>query len=101
MVHCPSRCRNSSKSSSCFSFSACAGSRGACLLFIEFSHPIHHTPEIRTFPSTIHDSHHSVDRTLANFLFRLTVDRNGQRHFAQMAWINKRPTTSITAQVTP
>jgi hypothetical protein len=31
----------------------------------------------------------------------LTVDKNGQRHFAQMAWINKRPTTSITAQVTP
>jgi hypothetical protein len=31
----------------------------------------------------------------------LTVDQNGQRHFSQMAWINKRPTTSITAQVTP
>jgi hypothetical protein len=31
----------------------------------------------------------------------LTVDKNGQRHFSQMAWINKRPTTSITAQVTP
>jgi ACR3 family arsenite efflux pump ArsB len=27
--------------------------------------------------------------------------RNLQRHLAQMAWINKRPTTSITAQVTP
>jgi len=26
---------------------------------------------------------------------------NGQRHFSQMASINKRPTTSITAQVTP
>src|SRR4029077_1213250 len=23
----------------------------------------------------------------------LTVDKNGQRHFSQMAWINKRPTT--------
>jgi hypothetical protein len=31
----------------------------------------------------------------------LAVDKNGQRHFSQMAWINKRPTTSITAQVTP
>ena len=31
----------------------------------------------------------------------LTFDKNGQRHFSQMAWINKRPTTSITAQVTP
>jgi hypothetical protein len=31
----------------------------------------------------------------------LTVDKNGQRHFSQMAWINKRPTTSIAAQVTP
>ena len=31
----------------------------------------------------------------------LTVDKNGQLHFSQMAWINKRPTTSITAQVTP
>jgi hypothetical protein len=31
----------------------------------------------------------------------LTVDKNGQRQFSQMAWINKRPTTSITAQVTP
>jgi hypothetical protein len=31
----------------------------------------------------------------------LTVDKNGQRHFSQIAWINKRPTTSITAQVTP
>jgi hypothetical protein len=30
-----------------------------------------------------------------------TVDKNGQRHFSQMAWINKRPMTSITAQVTP
>jgi hypothetical protein len=30
----------------------------------------------------------------------LTVDKNGQRHFSQMARINKRPTTSITAQVT-
>jgi hypothetical protein len=24
----------------------------------------------------------------------LTVDKNGQRHFSQMAWINKRPTAS-------
>jgi hypothetical protein len=24
----------------------------------------------------------------------LNVDKNGQRHFSQMAWINKRPTTS-------
>ena len=31
----------------------------------------------------------------------LTVDKNRHRHFSQMAWINKRPTTSITAQVTP
>jgi hypothetical protein len=31
----------------------------------------------------------------------LTVDKNGQRHFSQMAWINKSPTTSIAAQVTP
>ena len=31
----------------------------------------------------------------------LTVAKNGQRHFRQIAWINKRPTTSITAQVTP
>jgi beta-xylosidase len=31
----------------------------------------------------------------------LTVDKNGQRYFSQMAWINKRPTTSITTQVTP
>ena len=30
-----------------------------------------------------------------------TVDKNGQRHFSQMAWINRRPTTTITAQVTP
>jgi hypothetical protein len=30
-----------------------------------------------------------------------TVDKIGQRHFSQMAWINKRPTTSIAAQVTP
>jgi len=25
----------------------------------------------------------------------LTVDKNGQRHFSQMAWINKRPTTRL------
>jgi hypothetical protein len=31
----------------------------------------------------------------------LTVDKNGQGHFSQMAWINNRPTTSIAAQVTP
>ena len=31
---------------------------------------------------------------------RRTVDKSGRRHFSQMAWINKRPTTSITAQVT-
>jgi hypothetical protein len=30
---------------------------------------------------------------------QLTVDKNGQRHFSQMAWINKRPTTTITAQM--
>jgi hypothetical protein len=24
----------------------------------------------------------------------LNVDKNGQRHFSRMAWINKRPTTS-------
>jgi hypothetical protein len=27
-----------------------------------------------------------------------TIDKNGQRHFSQMAWINKRPATSITAR---
>jgi hypothetical protein len=32
---------------------------------------------------------------------QLTVDKNGQRHFSQRAWIKKSPTTSITAQVTP
>ena len=32
---------------------------------------------------------------------KLTVDKNGQGHFSQMAWINNRPTISITAQVTP
>jgi hypothetical protein len=31
----------------------------------------------------------------------LTVDKNGQTHFSQIAWTNRRPTTSITAQVTP
>ncbi len=31
----------------------------------------------------------------------LTVDKDDQRNFAHMAWINKIPTTSITAQVTP
>ena len=31
----------------------------------------------------------------------LTAAKNGQRHFCQIAWISKRPTTSITAQVTP
>ena len=31
----------------------------------------------------------------------LTVDKTGQRHFSHMAWINKGPTTSITAPVTP
>src|SRR5215469_8709919 len=39
--------------------------------------PVHQTPQNRTFRSTIHDSHHRVDRTLANFLFRLTVEKNG------------------------
>ena len=42
------------------------------------------------------DNSRMADRDLV-----LTVDKNGQRHFSQMAWINKRPTTSITAQVTP
>ena len=42
------------------------------------------------------DNSSMADRDLV-----LTVDKNGQRHFSQMAWINKRPTTSITAQVTP
>jgi hypothetical protein len=28
-------------------------------------------------------------------------NKNGRRHFSQMTWIKKRPTTSITAQVTP
>ena len=31
----------------------------------------------------------------------LTADKNGQRRFSQMVWINKRPAKSITAQVTP
>jgi hypothetical protein len=31
----------------------------------------------------------------------VTFDKNAQRHFFPMAWINKRPATSITAQVTP
>ena len=31
----------------------------------------------------------------------LTADKNGQRRFSQMIWINKRPAKSITAQVTP
>src|SRR6516164_8551350 len=64
MVHCASRCRNSLKSSTCCSFSACAKSCGRCVLFIEFSHP--QTPQNRTFPATIH---HRVDKTPANFPF--------------------------------
>ena len=44
----------------------------------------------------------SIDNSsMADRYPTLTVDKNGQRHFSQMAWINKRPTTSITAQVTP
>ena len=31
----------------------------------------------------------------------LTFGKNGHRHFSQMAWINKRPTTSMATQVTP
>ena len=31
----------------------------------------------------------------------LTFEMNGQKHFSQMARISKRPTTSITTQVTP
>ena len=27
----------------------------------------------------------------------LAIDENGQRHFSQMAWITKRPTTSVIA----
>jgi hypothetical protein len=42
-----------------------------------------------------------ISNDAANFLFCLTVDKSGQRHFSQMAWIKKKPTTSITAQVTP
>ena len=42
-----------------------------------------------------------VIRKRTNFLFRLTVDKNGHRHSSQMARTNTRPTTSITAQVTP
>ena len=34
----------------------------------------------------------SPARQIANPI--LTVDKNGQRHFSQMAWINKGPTTS-------
>ena len=30
----------------------------------------------------------------------LTVDKNGQRHFSQMPWINKRPTTSTIMEAT-
>jgi hypothetical protein len=42
-----------------------------------------------------------VNSSMADRDPTLTVDKNGQRHFSQMAWINKRPMTSITAQVTP
>jgi hypothetical protein len=43
-----------------------------------------------------------IDNTsMANRDPTLTVDKNGQRHFSQMAWINKRPTTSIGPHVTP
>jgi hypothetical protein len=41
------------------------------------------------------------DSSMADRDPTFTVDKNGQRHFSQMAWINKRPTTGITAQVTP
>jgi len=44
----------------------------------------------------------SLDRLLQLIAIpTLTFDKNGQNHFSQMAWINKRPTTIITAQVTP
>jgi hypothetical protein len=31
----------------------------------------------------------------------LTVDKDSERHFSQIAWINNKPTTSITTQVAP
>jgi hypothetical protein len=34
------------------------------------------------------------DSSMADRDPTLTVDKNSQRHFSQMAWINKRPTTS-------
>ena len=45
----------------------------------------------------------SAIRKRTNFLFRLTVEKNGQGRFLkwQDQWISKRPTASITAQVTP
>ena len=43
----------------------------------------------------------SGNQKATNFLFCLTVDKNSHRHSSQMARTNKRPTTSITAQVTP
>src|SRR6266576_3965333 len=38
------------------------------------SWPILQTPQNRTFPTAVHDSHHRVDGTLAHFFFR-------DRHF--------------------
>src|SRR6266446_1514850 len=44
------------------------------LEFAGASWPILQTPQNRTFPTAVHDSHHRVDGTLAHFFFR-------DRHF--------------------
>ena len=43
----------------------------------------------------------NISTTPADRVPTLTFEKNGERHFFQMAWINKRPAKSITAQVTP
>jgi hypothetical protein len=98
MVHCPSNVGTRRRVQVAFRFALAQGAAEDA--YCSSNSAIHPTPQNRTFPSTIHDSHHR-DRTLANFLFHLTADKNGQRHFSQKAWINKRPMTSISAQVTP
>jgi hypothetical protein len=60
---------------------------------------IHCLSCFRPFQWFVYDSLRRVYSTVADFLFRLTADENGQGWFAQMAWINKRPATSITAQL--
>ena len=44
---------------------------------------------------------HRLGLTINWWFKQLTGDKYGQRYVSQMAWINQRPTTSITAQVTP